>query len=66
VDPQGLWLAGFVFFAASVFLLLLRVVVALLLERNYETAERYGGPVSLEEEVTSGAATVATTSQGRD
>jgi TRAP-type mannitol/chloroaromatic compound transport system permease small subunit len=50
--PQGLWLAGFVFFAASVFLLLLRVVFALLLERNFETAERIGGPVSLEEEVT--------------
>jgi TRAP-type mannitol/chloroaromatic compound transport system permease small subunit len=50
--PQGLWLAGFVFFAASVFLLLLRVIVALLLERDFETAERYGGPVSLEEEIT--------------
>jgi TRAP-type mannitol/chloroaromatic compound transport system permease small subunit len=50
--PQGLWLAGFVFFAASVFLLLLRVVFALLLERDFETAERIGGPVSIEEEIT--------------
>jgi hypothetical protein len=30
----------------------LRVVFALLLERNFETAERIGGPVSLEEEIT--------------
>lgn len=43
--PKGLWLAGFVFFAITVSLLLLRVIVALVIERDYEAAERHGGAV---------------------
>lgn len=49
--PQGLWLAGFVFFAASVLLLLLRVLAALFIERSHETAELHGGTTSLQEEI---------------
>lgn len=50
--PQGLWLAGFAFFALTVFVLLVRVIVALMLERDLEAAERHGGPVSIEDELT--------------
>jgi TRAP-type C4-dicarboxylate transport system permease small subunit len=60
--PQGLWLAGFMFFALTVFLLLLRVIVALVIERDYDTAERHGGAVSLDVEV----ASAASTPEGRD
>jgi TRAP-type C4-dicarboxylate transport system permease small subunit len=49
--PQGLWLAGFVFFALSILLLLLRVLAALLIERSHEIAERHGGTASLQEEI---------------
>ncbi len=52
--PQGLWLAGFVFFALTVFFLLLRVLVALLVERSHETAEHYGGTSTMQEEIASG------------
>lgn len=48
--PQGLWLAGFVFFVLVSVLLLLRVLIALFVERSYATAERYGGPVTLHDE----------------
>lgn len=51
--PQGLWLAGFLFFALTIFLLLLRVLAALLIERNHQTAERYGGTLTLEDEIAS-------------
>jgi TRAP-type mannitol/chloroaromatic compound transport system permease small subunit len=51
--PQGLWLAGFVFFALTIFLLLLRVLAALLIERSHETAELYGGTPTLEDEIAS-------------
>jgi TRAP-type C4-dicarboxylate transport system permease small subunit len=60
--PQGLWLAGFMFFALTVFLLLLRVIVALVIERDFDTAERHGGAVSLDVEV----ASAAQTAEGRD
>lgn len=49
--PQGLWLAGFAFFAFTVFLLLLRVLVALLIERSHESAELHGGTPTLQEEI---------------
>ena len=49
--PQGLWLAGFVFFALTIFLLLLRVLAALLIERSHEIAELHGGTPTLEEEI---------------
>lgn len=49
--PQGLWLAGFVFFAASIFLLLVRVLAALSIERSHEIAERHGGTASLQDEI---------------
>lgn len=49
--PQGLWLAGFAFFALTVFLLVLRVLVALLVERSHETAEAHGGTATLTEEI---------------
>lgn len=55
--PQGLWLAGFMFFALTVFLLLVRVIVALVIERDYDIAERHGGAVSLDVEVSSAAST---------
>jgi TRAP-type C4-dicarboxylate transport system permease small subunit len=51
--PQGLWLAGFIFFALTIFLLLLRVLAALLIERSHETVERYGGTPTLEDEIAS-------------
>lgn len=51
--PQGLWLAGFIFFALTIFLLLLRVLAALAIERSHETAERYGGTPALEDEIAS-------------
>lgn len=53
--PQGLWLAGFVFFAFTVFLLVLRVLVALLIEHSHETAEAHGGTATLEDEIASGS-----------
>jgi TRAP-type C4-dicarboxylate transport system permease small subunit len=49
--PQGLWLAGFVFFALAIFLLLLRVIAALLIERSHEIAELHGGTLTLEDEI---------------
>jgi TRAP-type C4-dicarboxylate transport system permease small subunit len=49
--PQGLWLAGFVFFALTILLLLLRVLAALLIERSHETAELHAGTPTLEEEI---------------
>jgi TRAP-type mannitol/chloroaromatic compound transport system permease small subunit len=48
--PQGLWLAGFVFFALAVFLLVLRVLAALLIERSHEVAERHGGTSTFDPE----------------
>jgi TRAP-type C4-dicarboxylate transport system permease small subunit len=64
--PQGLWLAGFAFFALTVFLLLLRVVGALVLERSHDTADYYGGPVGLQEEIASGGETAADAREDRD
>ena len=49
--PQGLWLAGFVFFALSVGLLLLRVIAALAIERSHEVAEQHGGTATLQDEI---------------
>jgi TRAP-type C4-dicarboxylate transport system permease small subunit len=49
--PQGLWLAGFAFFALSVCLLLLRVLAALLIERNHAIAELHGGTPTLQDEI---------------
>ena len=49
--PQGLWLAGFVFFAISIALLLLRVIAALAIERSHESAEQHGGTATLQEEI---------------
>ena len=49
--PQGLWLAGFVFFAVTIVLLLLRVIAALAIERSHETAELIAGTPTLQEEV---------------
>lgn len=49
--PQGLWLAGFVFFALSIALLLLRVIAALAIERSHESAERFGGTATLQDEI---------------
>ena len=55
--PQGLWLAGFVFFALAVFLLVLRVLAALLIERDHEIVERHGGTSTFDpDEAASGAA----------
>lgn len=51
--PQGLWLAGFVFFAITIFLLLLRVIAALLIERSHEIAELHGGTSTMEDEIAS-------------
>lgn len=51
--PQGLWLAGFVFFALTIFLLLLRVIAALLIERSHEVAELHGGTPTLKDEIES-------------
>ncbi len=62
--PQGLWLAGFVFFALTVFLLLLRVLVALLLERSHEIAERHGGTATMQEEIASGTETTGAGTTG--
>lgn len=53
--PQGLWLAGFVFFALTIFLLLLRVIAALLIERSHQIAELHGGTPTLEDEIASEA-----------
>ena len=49
--PQGLWLAGFVFFALTILLLLLRVIAALLIERSHQIAEVHGGTPTLEDEI---------------
>ena len=49
--PQGLWLAGFVFFAITIFLLLARVIAALVIERSHEIAERHGGTPTMEDEI---------------
>lgn len=49
--PQGLWLAGFIFFALTIFLLLLRVLAALLIEHNHELAEQHGGASTVEDEI---------------
>ena len=49
--PQGLWLAGFVFFALTIVLLLLRVVAALTVERSHEIAELHGGTPTLQDEI---------------
>jgi TRAP-type mannitol/chloroaromatic compound transport system permease small subunit len=51
--PQGLWLAGFAFFALTISLLLLRVIAALLIERSHEIAERHAGTPTLEDEIAS-------------
>ena len=63
--PQGLWLAGFVFFALTIFLLLLRVIAALLIERSHEIAELHGGTPTLEDEIGSEVASSGA-GQGRD
>jgi len=49
--PQGLWLAGFAFFAFVSAILLLRVAFALLVERNREPVDRYAGAQLLEEDI---------------
>ena len=49
--PQGLWLAGFVFFAITILLLLARVIAALVIERSHEIAERHGGTPTMEDEI---------------
>lgn len=49
--PQGLWFAGFAFFTLTIFLLLLRVVAALVIERSHEIAELYGGTPTLQDEI---------------
>jgi TRAP-type mannitol/chloroaromatic compound transport system permease small subunit len=61
--PQGLWLAGFVFFVVVTVLLLLRVLVALLVESSFAVAERYGGASTIQEETD--AAIEETTPPGR-
>jgi TRAP-type mannitol/chloroaromatic compound transport system permease small subunit len=53
--PQGLWLAGFAFFALTTFLLLLRVIAALLIERSHQIAELHGGTPTLDDEIGSEA-----------
>ena len=47
--PQGLFLAGLLFFTLVTILLLLRVIVALA-ERNFELVERVAGSSTIEEE----------------
>lgn len=59
--PQGLWLAGFVFFSLVTVLLLLRILIALFVERSYATAERYGGATTIQDET--GAAVEGTAIQ---
>ncbi|HET7410410.1 MAG TPA: TRAP transporter small permease [Paracoccaceae bacterium] len=53
--PQGLWLAGFMFFALTIVLLLLRVIAALAIERSHETAELHAGTPTLQDEIADAA-----------
>ncbi len=57
--PQMLWLAGFILLTTICCLLILRVAVALAVERSYETAERYAGAVSVDEETAAAMAEAA-------
>lgn len=54
--PQGLWLAGFVFFTAVIALLVLRVLTALFVERSYAIATRHGGAPTAAQETESAVA----------
>lgn len=49
--PQGLWFAGIVFFTAVVVLVLVRVLWALLRERNVRRAQELAGMLTVEEEI---------------
>ncbi|WP_366655655.1 TRAP transporter small permease [Fodinicurvata sp. EGI_FJ10296] len=59
--PQGLWLAGFAFFAFVSALLLLRVAFALLVERKLAPVDRYAGSPLLEDDIDSSTQSVAAT-----
>ncbi|WP_159591952.1 TRAP transporter small permease subunit [Chelativorans xinjiangense] len=48
--PQGLFLAGLLFFTLVTALILLRVVVAIVIERDVATVNRVAGSVSIAEE----------------
>jgi TRAP-type mannitol/chloroaromatic compound transport system permease small subunit len=62
--PQGLWLAGFVFFVVVTALLLLRVLVALLVESSFAVAERYGGAGTIQDETDAAMEDVAPPTRG--
>ncbi len=64
--PQGLWLAGFVFFALTVLLLLLRVAVALILERDHDIADRHGGTATMQDDLASATPAREAPTEGRD
>lgn len=64
--PQGLWLAGFVFFALTVLLLLLRVAVALILERDHDIADHHGGTATMQDDLASATPARETPTEGRD
>jgi TRAP-type C4-dicarboxylate transport system permease small subunit len=62
--PQGLWLCGFLLFSLVTGLLLLRVLGALLIERSYDNAARYGGVQTVEEETAAAASDIRAPSAG--
>lgn len=64
--PQGLWLAGFAFFVLTIALLLVRVLVALFLERSYELAALHGGAPTVTQETQSTITGVRGASQKSD
>jgi TRAP-type C4-dicarboxylate transport system permease small subunit len=64
--PQGLWLAGFVFFVLTIALLLVRVLAALFVERSYEVAALHGGAPTVTQETQSTIAEVQGASHGGD
>ena len=49
--PQGLWFLGFAFFTLVTTLLIVRVLLALIVERSYETVDRYAGSPDMDEDI---------------
>jgi TRAP-type C4-dicarboxylate transport system permease small subunit len=49
--PQGLWFLGLALFSVTVVVLLIRIVWALIVERDFQVVERYAGSQTLESEI---------------
>ncbi len=49
--PQGLWFLGLALFSVTVLVLLVRVVWALIVERNFQVVDQYAGGQTLENEI---------------